>query len=94
MKAFGTIFSKRLEAFSHGVFVIITTIMVLEIKMPKGQDLPVLRPILPVLLSYIFSLISVQIIETIFITLSISLPQSMEGFYGQVPICYFGFHFL
>lgn len=45
----------RLEAFSDGVFAIIITIMVLEIKIPHGVDWDVLKPLLPALLSYILS---------------------------------------
>ncbi len=46
----------RLEAFSDGVLAIILTIMVLEMKVPHGDaSLAALRPILPVLLSYVLS---------------------------------------
>jgi uncharacterized membrane protein len=45
----------RLEAFSDGVLAIIITIMVLELKVPHGAELPALRPLLPVLLSYVLS---------------------------------------
>jgi uncharacterized membrane protein len=38
----------RLEAFSDGVLAIIITIMVLELKVPHGDDLSVLQPLLPV----------------------------------------------
>jgi uncharacterized membrane protein len=47
----------RLEAFSDGVFAVIITIMVLEMKVPHGTDLAALRPVLPVLLSYVLSFI-------------------------------------
>jgi uncharacterized membrane protein len=47
----------RLEAFSDGVLAIIITIMVLELKVPHGADLPALRPLLPVFLSYILSFV-------------------------------------
>src|SRR5918996_195648 len=47
----------RLEAFSDGVLAIIITIMVLEMKVPHGDSLAVLRPILPVFLSYILSFV-------------------------------------
>ena len=40
----------RLEAFSDGVIAIIITIMVLELKVPHGDDLAALQPLLPVLL--------------------------------------------
>lgn len=51
----------RLEAFSDGVIAIIITIMVLEMKVPHGVDLAVLRPLIPVLLSYVLSFIYVGI---------------------------------
>jgi uncharacterized membrane protein len=45
----------RLEACSDGVLAIIITIMVLEMKVPHGQHLEALRPLLPVFLSYVLS---------------------------------------
>lgn len=51
----------RLEAFSDGVIAIIITIMVLELKVPHGNDLAALRPLIPVFLSYILSFIYVGI---------------------------------
>ena len=45
----------RLEAFSDGVIAIIITIMVLEIKVPHGEDLSALRPLIPVFISYVLS---------------------------------------
>ena len=45
----------RLEAFSDGVIAIIITIMVLEMKVPHGEDLAALKPLIPVLLSYVLS---------------------------------------
>jgi uncharacterized membrane protein len=51
----------RLEAFSDGVIAIIITIMVLELKVPKGFDLIALRPIVPVFLCYVLSYIFVGI---------------------------------
>jgi uncharacterized membrane protein len=47
----------RLEAFSDGVIAIIITIMVLELKVPHGREFESLKPLLPVLLSYILSFI-------------------------------------
>jgi TMEM175 potassium channel family protein len=47
----------RLEAFSDGVLAIIITIMVLELKVPHGEDIAVLKPLLPVLLSYVLSFV-------------------------------------
>jgi uncharacterized membrane protein len=51
----------RLEAFSDGVFAIIITIMVLELKVPHHPDLNALRPLLPVFLTYLLSFIYVGI---------------------------------
>ncbi len=51
----------RLEAFSDGVFAIIITIMVLELKVPHGDTLAELRPLLPVFLSYVLSFVFVGI---------------------------------
>ncbi|MEP6635499.1 MAG: TMEM175 family protein [Acidobacteriota bacterium] len=51
----------RMEAFSDGVVAIIITIMVLELKVPHGTDLAALRPLIPVMLSYVLSFIYVGI---------------------------------
>jgi uncharacterized membrane protein len=51
----------RLEAFSDGVLAIIITIMVLELKVPHGTNLEALRPLMPVLLSYILSFVYIGI---------------------------------
>jgi uncharacterized membrane protein len=45
----------RLEAFSDGVLAIIITIMVLELRVPHEAEFTALRPLLPVLLSYVLS---------------------------------------
>jgi uncharacterized membrane protein len=47
----------RLEAFSDGVLAIIITIMVLELRVPHDSGLAALRPLLPVLLSYVLSFV-------------------------------------
>ena len=47
----------RMEAFSDGILTIIITIMVLEMKVPHGIDFESLRPLIPVLLSYILSFV-------------------------------------
>src|ERR1700753_2074759 len=51
----------RMEAFSDGVFAVIITIMVLEMKSPQGTDLAALKPLLPVFCSYVLSFIYVGI---------------------------------
>jgi uncharacterized membrane protein len=51
----------RLEAFSDGVLAIIITIMVLELKVPRGVDFAALNPLLPLFLSYVLSFIYVGI---------------------------------
>ena len=51
----------RLEAFSDGVIAIIITIMVLEIKVPHGDTVHELSPLLPVFLSYVLSFVYVGI---------------------------------
>jgi uncharacterized membrane protein len=51
----------RLEAFSDGVLAVIITIMVLEMKSPQGTSLAALRPLIPVLLSYVLSFVYVGI---------------------------------
>ena len=47
----------RLEAFSDGVIAVIITIMVLEMKVPHGEDFESLKPVIPVFLSYVLSFI-------------------------------------
>ena len=51
----------RLEAFSDGVIAIIITIMVLELKVPHGESLDALAPLVPVFLSYVLSFVYVGI---------------------------------
>lgn len=51
----------RLEAFSDGVLAIIITIMVLELKVPHGEGLAAILPLLPVFFSYVLSFIYVGI---------------------------------
>ena len=47
----------RLEAFSDGVIAILITIMVLELRVPHGDTLEALEPLIPVFLSYVLSFI-------------------------------------
>ena len=51
----------RLLAFSDGVVAIIITIMVLELKVPKGANFEDIAGILPVFLSYVLSFVYVAI---------------------------------
>ncbi len=51
----------RLEAFSDGVLAIIITIMVLDIKVPHGDDFTSLKPVIPVFISYVISFLFVGI---------------------------------
>jgi len=51
----------RVEAFSDGVLAVIITIMVLEMKSPHGTSLAALRPLIPVLLSYVLSFVYIGI---------------------------------
>lgn len=51
----------RLEAFSDGVFAIIITIMVLELKVPHGDSIAALMGLFPVFLSYVLSFIYLAI---------------------------------
>ncbi|HEX4998991.1 MAG TPA: TMEM175 family protein [Terriglobia bacterium] len=47
----------RLEAFSDGVLAIVITIMVLELRVPHGENLEALRPVFPAFLSYVLSFV-------------------------------------
>jgi len=51
----------RLAAFSDGVIAIIITIMVLELKAPRGADWTALAGLVPALLGYILSFLYVAI---------------------------------
>jgi len=51
----------RLEAFSDGVLAIIVTIMVLEMKAPRGAEWDNLSELVPKFISYLFSFIMVWI---------------------------------
>lgn len=51
----------RLEAFSDGVIAIIITIMVLELKVPHGENFSDLVPLIPVFLSYVLSFVYIGI---------------------------------
>jgi uncharacterized membrane protein len=51
----------RLEAFSDGVIAVIITIMVLELKVPQGENLQALLPLVPSFLVYVLSYIYIGI---------------------------------
>jgi uncharacterized membrane protein len=51
----------RLEAFTDGVVAIIITIMVLELKVPRGSDLAALQSSAPIFLAYALSYVNVGI---------------------------------
>lgn len=51
----------RLEAFSDGVLAIIITIMVLELKVPHGDNWEALHHLVPVILSYVLSFVYIGI---------------------------------
>jgi uncharacterized membrane protein len=51
----------RFEAFSDGVLAIIITIMVLELRVPHGDSLADITPLLPVFLSYVLSFVNIGI---------------------------------
>ena len=53
-----------MEAFSDGVIAIIITIMVLELRPPHDPSIQGLRPVIPVLLSYVVSFIFLGIYWT------------------------------
>lgn len=53
--------STRLEAFSDGVIAILITIMVLQLKIPKGTSWEEVKPVFPVLISYVISFIMIGI---------------------------------
>ncbi len=46
-----------MEAFSDGVIAIIITIMVLELRVPRGSNLDALAPLVPTFLSYVLSFV-------------------------------------
>jgi uncharacterized membrane protein len=51
----------RLAAFSDGVLAIIITIMVLELKVPHGDDWAVLLAVMPSFIAYVLSFIHVAV---------------------------------
>jgi uncharacterized membrane protein len=53
--------SARLEAFTDGVVAIIITIMVLDMRVPKGSDLAALKEEVPLFAAYVLSYVNVGI---------------------------------
>jgi uncharacterized membrane protein len=51
----------RFEAFSDGVIAVIITIIVLEMRVPHGESVEALAPVVPVFLSYVLSFVYVGI---------------------------------
>lgn len=51
----------RLEAFSDGVFAILITILVLELKIPHGETWEALKPLASIFLAYVLSFIYIGI---------------------------------
>lgn len=51
----------RLEAFSDAVIAIIMTIMVLELKVPHGDNFEAIKPLLPIFLAYVLSFVYLAI---------------------------------
>ena len=56
-----TMNKSRLEAFSDGVFAIIITIMILELKIPAGTSWEVIKPIFPKFTCYLLSFVFIAI---------------------------------
>ena len=53
----------RMEAFSDGVLAIIITIMVLEMKVPHGDDWSAPQPLIPVFLSYVMGFVYLGVLR-------------------------------
>jgi uncharacterized membrane protein len=51
----------RMEAFTDGVMAVIITIMVLEIKVPRGVELDALAPLVSSMLGYALSFVFIGI---------------------------------
>src|SRR5262245_36931518 len=52
---------KRLEAFSDGVFAVILTVLVLDLRVPHGTDWQALKGVVPVFLCYVLSYLYIGI---------------------------------
>jgi uncharacterized membrane protein len=62
-----TITPDRLIAFSDGVFAVIVTVMVLELKAPNQPEFSALRSLWPTAISYALSYLFIAIIWSIII---------------------------
>jgi len=51
----------RVEAFSDGVIAVIITIMVLELKVPHGDTVDAITPLIPAFLGYVLSFVFIGI---------------------------------
>ena len=80
----------RLQSFSDGVIAIIITIMVLELKKPSGDNIAALKPLIPVLTSYVLSFIYIGIYWNAITICFMLLPWLTVKFYGQIFICFSG----
>lgn len=80
----------RMEAFSDGVFAVIITIMVLEMKSPHGAGLAALRPLLPVFCSYVLSFVYIGIYWNNHHHLLQATQHVAGGYCGRICIYYFG----
>jgi len=81
----------RLEAFSDGVLAIIITIMVLELKVPHAVELAALKPLLPVLLSYVLSFIYLGIYWNNHHHLFQATAWMGENHLAAIPTAIYGF---
>ena len=82
----------RMEAFSDGVLAIIITIMVLEMKVPHGNSLEALKPVLPAFLSYVLSFIYIGIYWNNHHHMLHAAHKINGSVLWQILICYSGFH--
>jgi uncharacterized membrane protein len=79
----------RLEAFSDGVIAILITIMVLEMKVPRGEGIETLVPVIPVFLSYVLSFVYLGIYwnnhhHMLHATHTVTGPMAPAALYGAV----------
>lgn len=82
----------RLEAFGDGVIAILITIMVLEMKVPHGEDLHALLPIIPVFLSYVLSFIYLGIYWNNHHHMLHTCKKITVPFCGPTCTCCSGYH--